>query len=86
MATTMKDWLPRFGILCRTSAVALIAGVYRRSSIKEINDQLVARPLQQQVLITLAVLGVLFALCVLAAQFGWIGMLLFWIAVIVLVN
>ncbi|MEL6643812.1 MAG: hypothetical protein AAFQ79_07750 [Pseudomonadota bacterium] len=86
MATTLKTWIPRFGVLCRTSAVALIAGVYRRSSIQEVNDHMVARPLQQQVLITPAVLGALFALSALAAQFGWIGMLLFWIAVIVLVN
>ena len=86
MATTIKTLMPRIGTLCRTIAVALIAGVCRWRSIREVNDRIVARSVQEQALITAAVLGVLFAICLFAAQFGWIGMLVFFLAVIIVVN
>jgi hypothetical protein len=86
MAETLKSWLPRVGLLCRSAAVAVIAGVFRRQSIGEINDRLRSRPLGDQVAITGGVLALLFLLSLAAAHFGWIGMLAFWLAVIVLVN
>ncbi len=76
----------RIGTTCRNVAVAVIAGVYRRRSTQEVNSAIKARPTEQQIAITAAVLGALLAGCVFAAQFGWIGMLVFWLAVIVLVN
>lgn len=86
MAATLKAWLPRFGLLCRSAAVAVIAGVCRWQSIGEINDRLRSRPIGDQVAITAGVLALLFLLSLAAAQFGWVGMLTFWLAVIVLVN
>lgn len=86
LATMNKAILPRVGELCRTGAVALIAGVYRRRSISDINDRIVARPVSEQAVITIAVFAALFVLSLAAAQFGWIGILLFWLAVVVLVN
>lgn len=74
------------GTTCRNVAVAVIAGVYRQRSAREVNSALKARPTEQQAAITAAVLGLLLAGCLFAAQFGWIGMLVFWLAVIVLVN
>lgn len=86
MTETLRTLLPRAGALCRTCAVTIISGLWRRHSIKEIDARLRARPLRDQVVITAAVLAGLFLLSLLAAQFGWIGMLAFWLLVIVLVN
>ncbi|MEL6101842.1 MAG: hypothetical protein AAFR68_11070 [Pseudomonadota bacterium] len=86
MATTLRILAPRIGGLIRTGAVALIAGVCRWRSIGEVNASITARPVREQAMITFAVFAALFTLCLAAAQFGWIGILLFWLGVIVLVN
>jgi hypothetical protein len=72
--------------LLRAGAAALIAGVYRRQSIREVHDRLSARPVAEQAAIVGGVFSILFALGALATQFGWVGVLAFWLAVIVLVN
>lgn len=86
MAQTNRHITKRIGLTARNVAVTLIAGVMRWVPIEEINDRICARPLRDQVLITAGVLAILAGLSVLAAQFGWIGMLLFWLAVIVIAN
>ena len=86
MSAVKGSLMTQLGIHCRRSAVALIAGVCRWRSIGEINDRMLARPVQEQVWITTAVLGAVFALSLVAAQFGWIGMLVFFLAVILVVN
>lgn len=86
MAATLKTWVPRLGTFCRTAAVAVIAGVCRRREIDDINARIAARPVAEQAAITVGVLGALLLISLLAAQFGWIGMLVFWLAVIVVVN
>ncbi|MEM9344956.1 MAG: hypothetical protein AAGA87_18120 [Pseudomonadota bacterium] len=86
MATTIRNLAPRVGVLLRTGAVALIAGVCRWRSIRDVNSSVSARPVREQAVITAAVFAALFALCLAAAQFGWIGILVFWLGVIVLVN
>lgn len=86
MPAVKKTLMTQIGTHCRRGAVALISGVCRWQSIDEINDRMLARPLHKQALITVAVLGAVFALSLAAAQFGWIGMLSFFLAMIVLVN
>ena len=86
MATTTKSFMSRLGGLCRTGALVLFAGVYRKRSLSDLNERMLARPLQEQAIFTALVFSVLFALCLLAAQFGWIGILVFWLVIIVLVN
>jgi hypothetical protein len=86
MAMIRKSLMPRFGVLCRTAAVALIAGVTRKRSMSDVNADIAGRPVPEQTMITGATLGVLLCMSIAAAQFGWIGMLLFWLAVIVVVN
>lgn len=86
MATTTQTLAFRIGTVCRTCAVAVIAGIWRSRSIKEINDTVKSRATKDQVWITLGVLGLLFGLSLIAAQFGWAGLLVYWLAVILLVN
>lgn len=73
-------------LFCRSAAVALIAGIAHRIGFDEVEARLAARPAQEQALLVGATLVALFLAALLAAQAGWIGMLLFWLAVIVLAR
>jgi hypothetical protein len=86
MAGTAGNLTTRIGVTARNVAVALIAGVCRWRSIDEVNDAVKAQGRGTQAAITLGVLAILLGLSLIAAQFGWIGMLAFWLVVIVLVN
>lgn len=76
----------RMGFICRGIAVSLIAGVCRWRSFEEVNDAFKARPVSNQAMITAGVIATLFGLSFAAGYFGWIGLLVFWMAVIILVN
>jgi hypothetical protein len=80
--------LARFrpGTLCRNVAAALIAGVWRRRTITEVRDRLAALPAREEAAVIAGVLGLLFVLAVAAAQFGPIGLLLYLLAVVLIVN
>lgn len=86
MARTSRDLTAGAGALCRKVAVLIISGVFRRRPIRDIDADIRQRPLRDQILITAGVLAILLALGLVAAQFGWIGILVFWLGVIVLVN
>jgi hypothetical protein len=86
MARTSRKLAARIGTLCRRVAVVVMSGVARRRPIEEIDAALRRRPVREQALITGGILALLLALSLAAAQFGWIGMLVFWLLVIVLVN
>lgn len=86
MASFTKALLPQaFGHL-RIAAVALIAGVWRRHGMKETHDRIAAMPFRDQALVVSGVLAVLAGLCLLAAQFGLVGLLIFAFAVVLIVN
>lgn len=79
------DILARAGRLCRTVAAALIAGLTRRDD-NDVEARLARRPRGEQALIVgLTLLG-LFLTSLLFAQFGWIGMLVFFLIVVLLVR
>jgi uncharacterized membrane protein len=77
--------LGAFGHL-RMAAVALIAGVWRKRSMKDTHDRVSALPMREQAVLVAGVLGLLFGLCLVAAQFGWIGLLAFALLVVLIVN
>jgi len=86
MATPTRQRLPGpFGFL-RMAVVTLIAGVWRRRSVRETHDRVAALPMRDQVWIVAGVLALLFGLCLIAAQFGWIGLLGFALLVVLIVN
>ena len=86
MAGETQHMATRLGTMCRDVAVTVIAGIYRSRPIAEINRAVKSRPVSHQALITLMVLGALLGFSLIAAQIGWVAMLLYWFAVIILVN
>ncbi|MEM7596692.1 MAG: hypothetical protein AAF382_03280 [Pseudomonadota bacterium] len=86
MAQTTHTITHRMGSICRGVTVSLIAGVCRWRSFDEIDTSLKTRPVPNQAMIIAGVIAALFALSLLAGYFGWIGLLVFWLIVIVLVN
>jgi hypothetical protein len=76
----------RLGQICRNVAAALIAGVWRRRSIREVRDRLAALPARDEAAVVAGVLAALFLVAVLAAQFGPIGLLVYLLAVVLIVN
>lgn len=86
MGDRIKQVTAPLAQICRNVAVGVIAGLARRRSIEEIDAALSRRRPQEQTAIVAAILGLLFLFSLVAAQFGWIGLLLYWLAVIVLVN
>lgn len=70
------------GRLCRSGAAVLIAGV-TRTTLKEAEDRLAGAPLRDQTVVVAVVLGLLVAGAFAAAQFGLIGLLVYWLLVIV---
>lgn len=70
----------------RHVASALIAGVVRRKSLREVDDWLAQLPPGQRAAVIAGTLAVLAAGAFAAAQWGWIGTLIYWMAVILIVN
>ena len=71
---------------CRSVAVGIIGGFRRSMTHDEIEARLSARPLAEQTLIVAATLVGLAATSLLFAQFGVVGVLVFFVLVVVLVN
>ena len=83
---TRPNRLAAAGQMCRTVTAALIAGVWRRRSISEVERSIKRLGLREQAGIVGGVLGLMFLLSLFAAQFGIVGLVVFWLLVIVLVN
>ena len=81
-----RGLLPTAGRMCRTAAVALIAGVRRSETIEEIEERVADLPRGDQALIVGTMLGGLFLLSLIAAQFGLVGLALYLLAVVFIVN
>lgn len=72
--------------MCRLVSAALIAGVQRDKSLKDILNWLEACPAPRQGKIVLASLGLLAGGAFIAAQIGTIAMLLYFMAIILIVR
>ena len=86
MAMTLGRVLAPAGQICRSAASALIAGFWRRMTVSEVEERLKAQPLRDQIAIVGGVLTALLAVSLFAAQFGIIGILVFLLAVVLIVN
>ncbi|WP_425091845.1 hypothetical protein [Tropicimonas sp. S265A] len=86
MGEPQKSWMAGAGDRARGVAFALLTGVARLAGRDEFEKALAAKPQQAQHLITAATLVGLFFCSLLAAQFGWLGMLVFFLAIVLLIN
>lgn len=86
MPLTVKRFIGKAGTVCRTVAASIIAGLWPRRSLGDIEARLAACPARQQVVITGGVLLCLILLGFLAAQFGWIGVLVYWMSIILIIR
>lgn len=86
MPTTFKHYLGKAGSLCRTCAACIIAGLWPRHSLADVEARLAACSPRQQIVITSGVLVLLILLGFFAAQFGWIGILVYWMSVILIIR
>ena len=86
MPATRSELLCTMGGLARTASSGLIAGVWRSRSVEDVEARIKRLALRDQVGVVGGVLGLLLLLSLFAAQFGILGMILFWVAVILLVN
>ncbi|MEM1233588.1 MAG: hypothetical protein AAGH70_05635 [Pseudomonadota bacterium] len=74
------------GRACRRVAVGLIARAFPRDTLSDVEARIARHTVPRQVLIVGGVLSLLFAGFYVAAQFGWIGLALFIVAVVFLVG
>lgn len=86
MPARFRHRLARAGAFCRTCAACVIDGLWPRRSLAEVEARLAACPARQQAVITGGVLFLLILLGFFAAQFGWIGILLYWMTLILIVR
>ncbi len=86
MPMTGNSVLSPMGQLCRTVAATLIAGVWRRHPAAEIEARIKRLGTAEQTGVVGGVLGLMFLCSLFAAQFGILGVLLFWLGVILLVR
>jgi hypothetical protein len=82
----VRQVLVRGGVLFRRVAATLIAGLWPGRDLRDVDDTLATRPPRQQTAIIAGVLLCLGLTGFFAAQFGWIGILIFWMAVILIAR
>jgi hypothetical protein len=86
MAEEMRVLMSELGARARTVAFLLVAGIARILGRRDYDKVLADKPLPEQRRITALTLAGLFCASLLAAQFGWIGMLVFLMAVVLIIN
>ena len=82
----MESFLSQMWVRCRDVAAALIASLWRGHATDDVVALIEREPLPRQRGIVFGTLTALFLLSIGAAQFGLIGMCLFWIGVILLIR
>jgi hypothetical protein len=86
MAKLASDVLMPAWQSCRTVALALIAGVARRTGFDELETRVEALPGRAQGLIVGLTLALLLGCSLFAAQFGVLGLALYFGAVVLIVG
>jgi hypothetical protein len=71
---------------CRHVSASLIAAIWRTRTPAEIDAAIDRLPVARQTGVVASVLAFLFGLSLFAAQFGLIGLALFWLAVVLIIS
>ncbi|ABV94484.1 hypothetical protein Dshi_2751 [Dinoroseobacter shibae DFL 12 = DSM 16493] len=86
MAEEIRALMSGLGQRARVVAFALVAGIARLCGKPEVDKTLRDLPAHKQRRVTVLALSGLLMTSLLAAQFGWIGMLVFFMAVVLIIN
>ena len=87
MATNaFSDTISGIGRSCRTVALALIAGVSRKTGFHGLETRVAALPLREQAILTGATLALILGLSLFAAQFGLVGLAFYLLAIVLIVG
>lgn len=86
MAGTLKQALNPIGSASRNVVALLVSGAARRIGVDDARDRIAALGFRDQALVVGGTLGLLLLLSLFAAQFGIVGMLLFFLAIIVIAR
>jgi len=79
-------WTIRAAETCRRVAVALVARVWPGETQTSLEDRVAALPPVTQVGLVGGIIGVLFGFAIFSAQFGWVGLLVYGLVIVVLVG
>lgn len=71
---------------CRLVSSSLIAAIWRTRTVSEIDAALDRLTVARQTAVVTSVLALLFLLSLFAAQFGLVGLALFWLAVVFIIS
>ncbi|QBF32217.1 hypothetical protein [Thalassococcus sp. S3] len=85
MAKTPSVFFETLGMRCRDVAAALIGGLWIGRSSSDVVADIASLPARQQIWFTAVTLVLLFLFSLFAAQFGLIGMALYWLGVIAII-
>lgn len=86
MTQTLRRTLAPLGVAARNASALVVSGVARRLGVRDVRDRIEALPAGEQALVVGGVLGLLFLISLFAAQFGVVGMLLFFLAVVLIAR
>lgn len=86
MTLKPTELVSRAGAICRNVTALAVSAVVRTRSVKEISASLAVRSPGEQALAFGGVALVIFTLSLIAAQFGWLGLLVFWLGLIVVLR
>jgi hypothetical protein len=86
MVDEIRVLMSELGGRARIVAFALVSGIARLVGLSDYDTILAGKSPQAQRRITVLALAGLLGASLLAAQFGWIGMLVFLMAVVLIIN
>ncbi|MEM8693157.1 MAG: hypothetical protein AAGG57_14885 [Pseudomonadota bacterium] len=85
MSDGPESFSQKLAVRCRDVAALLIGGLWIGRDTARVVSDVASLPVRQQAMFTIGVLGLLFLFSLFAAQFGLIGMALYWLSVIAIV-
>ncbi len=86
MSDTRHSVLNSLALRARNAAVLVVAQLWPGRNFETVDRQVRALPVRQQAEVTVGVLGLLFLLALFAGQFGPLGVMLYFAAVLLTIR
>jgi len=82
----LEQQIIRAGRLARSASLLLVAGLWPKQDFADVDKRVSALSVPAQSTIVAAVLAALFCTAMIAAQFGWLGMGIYWMLIILIAR